>query len=69
MAKGLEVVEMGWYLSLKAQSRRATTMNSVWLREEGKGWFEVSVGYARELFNDTRSFEYGSRLRRMRYKR
>ncbi|KAG8480363.1 hypothetical protein CXB51_024573 [Gossypium anomalum] len=35
MAKGLEVIEMGWYLSLKAQSRRAVAMNSVWLREEG----------------------------------
>ncbi|KAK5795341.1 hypothetical protein PVK06_036603 [Gossypium arboreum] len=37
MAKGLEVVEMGWYLSLKAQSRRVAAMNSVWLRKDGEG--------------------------------
>ncbi|MBA0637692.1 hypothetical protein Godav_029379 [Gossypium davidsonii] len=34
MALGVEVGEMGWDLSLRAQSRRALAMNSVWLREE-----------------------------------
>ncbi|MBA0772177.1 hypothetical protein Gotri_007596 [Gossypium trilobum] len=37
MALGVEVAEMGWDLSLRAQSQRAATMNSVWLREEGEG--------------------------------
>ncbi|MBA0649051.1 hypothetical protein Goklo_016663 [Gossypium klotzschianum] len=31
----VEITEMGWDLSLRAQSRRAQAMNSVWLREEG----------------------------------
>ncbi|MBA0737116.1 hypothetical protein Gogos_010592, partial [Gossypium gossypioides] len=32
---GVEIGEMGWDLSLRAQSRRAQAMSSVWLREEG----------------------------------
>ncbi|MFQ6654505.1 hypothetical protein Gotur_025457 [Gossypium turneri] len=38
MALGVEVAEMGWDLSLRAQSRRALAMNSVWLREEEEDW-------------------------------
>ncbi|MBA0628886.1 hypothetical protein Godav_023517 [Gossypium davidsonii] len=34
MEAGVEVDEMGWDLSLRAQSRRAQVMSSVWLREE-----------------------------------
>ncbi|TYH84167.1 hypothetical protein ES332_D02G180600v1 [Gossypium tomentosum] len=34
---GVEIAEMVWDLSIRAQSRRALTMNSVWLREEGDG--------------------------------
>lgn len=37
MALGVEIAELGWDLSLRAQSRRALAMNSVWLREEGEG--------------------------------
>ncbi|MBA0717962.1 hypothetical protein Golax_005733 [Gossypium laxum] len=37
MALGMEVADMGWDLSFRAQSRRALVMNSVWLREEGEG--------------------------------
>ncbi|MBA0862379.1 hypothetical protein Goshw_007750, partial [Gossypium schwendimanii] len=37
MALGVEVADMGWDLSLQAQSRRALAMNTVWLREEGEG--------------------------------
>ncbi|KAA3475748.1 nucleolin-like [Gossypium australe] len=37
MMLGTEVAEMGWDLSLRAQSRRAVTTNSVWLREEEDG--------------------------------
>ncbi|MBA0756293.1 hypothetical protein Gogos_021028 [Gossypium gossypioides] len=37
MMIGVEIAKMGWDLSIKAQSRRALTMNSVWLREEGEG--------------------------------
>ncbi|MBA0845287.1 hypothetical protein Goarm_022928, partial [Gossypium armourianum] len=35
MEAGVEVNVMGWDLSLRAQSRRAQAMRSVWLREEG----------------------------------
>ncbi|MBA0700880.1 hypothetical protein Goari_026939 [Gossypium aridum] len=38
MAVGVEVGEMGWDLSLRAQSQRALAMNSVWLREEEEDW-------------------------------
>ncbi|PPD77159.1 hypothetical protein GOBAR_DD25916 [Gossypium barbadense] len=36
---GADTEELGWDLSLRAQSRRALSMNSIWLREdeEGKG--------------------------------
>ncbi|MBA0646154.1 hypothetical protein Goklo_014140 [Gossypium klotzschianum] len=37
MALGVEVAEMGWDLSSRAQSRRALAMNNVWLREEEEG--------------------------------
>ncbi|KAA3480753.1 putative protein isoform X3 [Gossypium australe] len=32
-----EVAEMGWELSLRANSRRACAMDSVWLQEDGDG--------------------------------
>ncbi|PPR97048.1 hypothetical protein GOBAR_AA23613 [Gossypium barbadense] len=45
MALGVEFVEMGWDLSLRTQSRRALTMTSVWLQEEGEGeWGDNRVG-------------------------
>ncbi|KAG8488849.1 hypothetical protein CXB51_016747 [Gossypium anomalum] len=37
MALGVEIAKLGWDLLLRAQSRRALAMNSVWLREEGEG--------------------------------
>ncbi|KAG8488097.1 hypothetical protein CXB51_018795 [Gossypium anomalum] len=37
MELGVEVADMGWDLSLRAQSRRVAAMNSMWLREEGDG--------------------------------
>ncbi|MBA0843492.1 hypothetical protein Goarm_000677, partial [Gossypium armourianum] len=37
MVKGLEIEEMGWDLSIQAQSRRAMTISSRWLRREGVG--------------------------------
>ncbi|MBA0626157.1 hypothetical protein Godav_003873 [Gossypium davidsonii] len=37
MTEGVETKEMGWDLTLRAQSRRAQMMTSVWLREEGEG--------------------------------
>lgn len=33
---------MGWDLTLRAPSRRALSMNSIWLREEGEGKLEES---------------------------
>ncbi|KAH1048208.1 hypothetical protein J1N35_038992 [Gossypium stocksii] len=37
MALGVEITEMGWDLSLIAQSRKAQARSIVWLREEEKG--------------------------------
>ncbi|MBA0842187.1 hypothetical protein Goarm_002031, partial [Gossypium armourianum] len=37
MNLGVEIAEMGWDLSIRAQSRRSLAMNSIWLREEGDG--------------------------------
>ncbi|KAK5841691.1 hypothetical protein PVK06_004013 [Gossypium arboreum] len=36
IALGVEVAEIGWDSTLRAQSRRALAMISVWLCEEGK---------------------------------
>ncbi|KAK5843315.1 hypothetical protein PVK06_005768 [Gossypium arboreum] len=45
MALGVEVAEMGCDITLWAQSRRALTMKSVWLREEGEEvWGENQEG-------------------------
>lgn len=44
MVLGVEAKEMGWDLSLRAQSRRAQTMTSVWLREESEGQGRGSTG-------------------------
>ncbi|MBA0638360.1 hypothetical protein Godav_025136 [Gossypium davidsonii] len=38
MEVGVETAEMGWDLSIRAQSRRAQLMTRVWLREEGMGY-------------------------------
>lgn len=38
MALGYEAVEIGWDLSIRAQSRRASTMNSIWLRQPTSGF-------------------------------
>ncbi|PPD94009.1 hypothetical protein GOBAR_DD08972 [Gossypium barbadense] len=38
MSLGVEVTEMGWDLSLRAQSRKTLAMNNVWLREEEEDW-------------------------------
>ncbi|MBA0702777.1 hypothetical protein Goari_027133 [Gossypium aridum] len=37
MVVGVETKEMGWDLSIRAQSRRAQMMTSVWLQEESEG--------------------------------
>ncbi|KAL1086194.1 hypothetical protein V6Z11_D08G101000 [Gossypium hirsutum] len=37
MNLGVEITEMGWEISIRAQSRRSLSMNSIWLREEGDG--------------------------------
>ncbi|KAG8496387.1 hypothetical protein CXB51_007614 [Gossypium anomalum] len=59
MALGVEVTEMGWDLSLRAQSRRALTMTSVWLREEGEGEWELKGVEEKELIlEESRRPEY-----------
>ncbi|MBA0761114.1 hypothetical protein Gotri_023802, partial [Gossypium trilobum] len=35
MELGFEAAEMGWNLSLRAQSKKTLAMNSVWLRDDG----------------------------------
>ncbi|KAH1107595.1 hypothetical protein J1N35_011363 [Gossypium stocksii] len=51
MALGVEVAEVGWDLSLRAQSCRALAMKSVWLCEEREdGWSENQRG-CQELGN------------------
>ncbi|KAH1030997.1 hypothetical protein J1N35_043171 [Gossypium stocksii] len=35
MELGMEITDMGWDLSLRAQSKRVQAMTSVWLREDG----------------------------------
>ncbi|KAL1178320.1 hypothetical protein V6Z11_A03G089600 [Gossypium hirsutum] len=48
MSLGVEIAEIGWDLSLRAQSQRALAMKSVWLREEGEGdWGRNRVGCQR----------------------
>lgn len=48
MSLGVEIAEIGWDLSLRAQSQRALAMKSVWLREEGEGdWGGNRVGCQR----------------------
>ncbi|KAK5824841.1 hypothetical protein PVK06_019625 [Gossypium arboreum] len=43
MTLRVEVIEIGWDLSLRAQSHQALTMTSVWLQEEGEGeWGEMA---------------------------
>ncbi|KAL1121067.1 hypothetical protein V6Z11_D01G207700 [Gossypium hirsutum] len=42
MRVGWEVTGMGWDLTLRAPSRRALSMNSIWLQEEGEGKLEGS---------------------------
>ncbi|MBA0636217.1 hypothetical protein Godav_025610 [Gossypium davidsonii] len=37
MVVGVETKQMGWDLSIRAQSRRAQMMTSVWLQEENEG--------------------------------
>ncbi|MBA0735290.1 hypothetical protein Gogos_019152 [Gossypium gossypioides] len=44
MSKGEELVELGWDLSFRAQSRQAVEMYSVWLIEEGDGGLRVTFG-------------------------
>ncbi|PPR91070.1 hypothetical protein GOBAR_AA29614 [Gossypium barbadense] len=45
MMLGVDIAKMGWDLSLRAQSRRALSMKSIWLREEGEGKWE---GYGKD---------------------
>lgn len=37
MSLGYEVAEIGWDLSIRVQSKRAMSINSVWLRKANSG--------------------------------
>ncbi|MBA0739311.1 hypothetical protein Gogos_012595 [Gossypium gossypioides] len=52
MVMGVECAELGWDLSLCAQSRRALTMNNVWLREEVEGVWDANRGERYVLGNN-----------------
>ncbi|PPD67456.1 hypothetical protein GOBAR_DD35665 [Gossypium barbadense] len=63
MLIGVEIAKMGCDLSIRAQSRRALSMNSVWLREERKGAvggiLEGNRGCVRGLRRMERNKSYG----------
>ncbi|PPS16099.1 hypothetical protein GOBAR_AA04477 [Gossypium barbadense] len=52
MEAGMEVADMGWNLSLRAQSRRALAMKSIWLREDNDDNFGVNSADRRIQRND-----------------
>ncbi|MBA0618938.1 hypothetical protein Godav_028199 [Gossypium davidsonii] len=54
MTVGVEITEMGWDLSLRAQSRRALTMNSAWLQEECEGQWRGNNGGRKILGNNSK---------------
>ncbi|MBA0845889.1 hypothetical protein Goarm_023112 [Gossypium armourianum] len=54
MVVGVETKEMGWDLSLRAQSRRAQMMTSVWLQEEDKGQGRGSNGERQHMMTNLR---------------
>ncbi|KAK5844941.1 hypothetical protein PVK06_001088 [Gossypium arboreum] len=48
MVLGVEVAVMGWDLSLRAQSKRALVINSIWLREDGEEESDESLNRDRK---------------------
>ncbi|MBA0821629.1 hypothetical protein Goarm_018473 [Gossypium armourianum] len=57
MMTGVETAEMGWDLSIRAQSRRALTMKSVWLREEWEGGSDGIQEVNRNFMSESRGME------------
>ncbi|MBA0845140.1 hypothetical protein Goarm_022525 [Gossypium armourianum] len=57
MTEGVKTKEMGWDLSLRAQSRRAQMMTSVWLREEGEEQGRGNNGKRQFARNNSRDLE------------
>lgn len=51
MLIGVKVAKLGWDLSLRAQSRKALSMNSIWLREDDDGKSEGEKRYIRGSTN------------------
>ncbi|MBA0722743.1 hypothetical protein Golax_003394 [Gossypium laxum] len=54
MTEGVETKEMGWDLTLRAQSHRAQMMTSVWLREEREGQGQGNNGKRQFMGNNSR---------------
>ncbi|MBA0578781.1 hypothetical protein Gorai_021053 [Gossypium raimondii] len=57
MMVGVEIAEMGWDLSIRAQSPRALTMKSVWLREEWEGDSDGFQKENRKFMSEPRGME------------
>lgn len=58
----VEGMVFGWDLFLKAKFKKAMTMNSVWLREEGDGKWKVPISERLDLgriFRDEMRSESG----------
>ncbi|MBA0724724.1 hypothetical protein Golax_021388 [Gossypium laxum] len=51
---GSDVIEFGWDLNLKAHPKRATTINIIWLREEGNDVFKETNLSMHSLRNNLR---------------
>ncbi|MBA0810417.1 hypothetical protein Gohar_002416, partial [Gossypium harknessii] len=60
MTEGVETKEMGWDLTLRAQSRQAQMMTSVWLREEGEGQARGNNGKRQFMGNNSRDLAKNS---------
>lgn len=45
MVKGVEVVDLGWDLTIRIKSRRSIVMNSIWLKGEGGGEVKGNGSY------------------------
>ncbi|MBA0798010.1 hypothetical protein Gohar_008649 [Gossypium harknessii] len=65
MMAGVEIAEMGWDLPIRAQSQRALTMKSVWLREEQEGGSAGIHEVNRKFISESRGMEEKKSIRKI----